>query len=297
MFKKLAVILLVFCLIGTGGYLFLRYQRDQKILAQRKAIWAVLVKKVQQDVSGFGQESGIVIKDLKYGWEIAVNENKPFPSASIVKVPIMASIVVAWRQGKFDLNDTVVLKNKDKTYGSGVLKTYASGTRFNIDDLIELMITQSDNTAANMLIDYMGFDNLNDYFKKLGLNNTNLARKMMDFKSRQEGEENYTTARDLSDLLEKMYRNKLIDSASSQFCLDILKKQKIRDRIPRRLPSGVVVANKTGLERNICHDMGIVFTPQGDFLICVLTRHQYNRALPAKIFISRLAREVYNCYQ
>ncbi len=297
MFKKITIILLLVGLAVTGSYLFIRHRRDQQIFRQRKAEWCELEKSVKQDVNRFNQECGIVIKDLKYGWEITVNEDKLFPSASMVKVPIMASIVLASRQGKLKLEDTVVLKNKDKAYGSGVLKEYAQGSRFNIDDLIELMITQSDNTAANMLIDYMGFDNLNSYFKKFGLNNTNLARKMMDFKSRDQGIENFTSARDLANLLEKIYRHKLASRQSSQICLDILKKQKIRDRIPRRLPSGTVVANKTGLERNICHDAGIVFTPQGDFLICVLTRHQYQYARPAKIFISRLAREVYNCYQ
>ncbi len=297
MFKKITVILLVICLISAAGYLFSRYQRDQQILYQRKAEWSRLEAEVKKDVARFNQECGIVIKDLKYGWEIEVNQDKLFPSASMVKIPIMASIVVASRQGKLKLGDTVVLKNKDKAYGSGVLKEYASGSRFNIDDLVELMITQSDNTAANMLIDYMGLDNLNGYFKKMGLSDTNLARKMMDFKSRDEGIENFTSARDLANLLEKIYCRKLAGRQSSQICLGILKKQKIRDRIPRRLPSGTIVANKTGLERNICHDAGIVFTPQGDFLICVLTRHQYQYARPAKIFISRLAREVYNCYR
>jgi len=173
-------------------------------------------------------------------------------------------------------------KNSCKVLGSGIIKDYAAGTQFNIDYLVEVMITQSDNTATNMFIDYLGMDSLNNYFKRLGLSDTNLVRKMMDFKSRKAGLENFTSARDVAFLLEKIYNNKLINKDFSGKCLEILKRQKARDRIPKKLPSDAVVAHKTGLEKGVCHDAGIVFTPNGDFLICVLTRHTYKYAAPAK---------------
>lgn len=269
----------------------------EKQLEQRRTNWAILEERIKKQVESFGQETGIVIEDLSTGWKIAINENKLFPSASMVKVPIMASFFCACAEKILDLKQRLVLKNRYKVLGSGVLKEYAQGTAFDIDNLIETMIVESDNTAANMLIEYLGFDSLNNYFKKIGLNNTNIARKMMDFKSRRYGLENFSSAADLAYLLEEIYNHKLINKSFSQRCLEILKKQKIRDRIPAKLPSGTVVAHKTGLEKGICHDAGIVFTPQGDFIICVLTRHNYKISRPAKKFISDIALDVYNYCQ
>lgn len=268
----------------------------EKKLEEKKANWTVLENNIKEKTAKFGQETGLIIKDLSTGWTISVNEDKLFPSASLVKVPIMATIFSLSAEKSLNLQQRLVLANKCRVLGSGRIKDYAAGTKFNIDYLIEAMITESDNTAANMLIDYLGLEQLNNYFKKLGLNNTNIARKMMDFKNRQEGIENFTSVRDVAYLLEEIYNNKLINKDFSQKCLEILKKQKARDRIPAKLPANTVVAHKTGLEKGVCHDAGIVFTPNGDFLICVLTRHNYKFAAPAKKFISQVAADTYNYY-
>jgi beta-lactamase class A len=121
---------------------------------------------------------------------------------------------------------------------------------------------------------------------------------MMDFKARREGEENYTTAKDMAYLLEALYRNKFLNPEVSQKCLGILGQQKINDRIPRKLPrDGTFIAHKTGLERHICHDVGIVYTDKGNFLICVLVKHQDRFAKASKRLISDIALLTYNYYR
>ncbi|MCM8780278.1 MAG: class A beta-lactamase-related serine hydrolase, partial [Candidatus Omnitrophica bacterium] len=191
------------------------------------------------------------------------------------------------------LNQKVVLKNTYKAPGSGELKNAPEGTALEIEELVRAMISKSDNTATNILIDLLGFDYLNDCFKKLGLKKSNIYRKMLDDKARSKGLENFTHALDTGYILEKIYRRELIDKNVSEKCLDFLKQQKVRDRIPAMLPSQLVVANKTGLENGVCHDVGIIFTKEGDFLICVLTAHNFKTSQPAKQFISRIAQRVY----
>ncbi len=172
------------------------------------------------------------------------------------------------------------------------------GSVFTVEELIEPMITESDNTATNLLIDYIGFDTLGMYFKKIGLKNTNIARKMLDFRERRKGVENYTTAEDMAFVLEELYRSNFINKEISKQCLLLLGQQKINDRIPRKLPKkGAFIAHKTGLERYVCHDVGIVYTQKGNFLICVLVKHKNKFAKPAKRFISEIALLVYNYYQ
>ena len=267
-------------------------------LDRRKAGWLRLKNVLGNKIRHFRGTVAIVIEDLDTKWEIAFNEDTPIPSASLVKVPIMLSCFYAAQDGKISLKDAINLKSSDKVSGSKVLGKEPAGTIFTVEELFNPMITRSDNAAANVLIDYVGFDTLNTYFKKMGLKNTNIARKMMDFEERREGEENYTTARDMAHLLEGLYYKKFLNKDVSERCLELLVQQKFNDRIPKKLPkNGTFIAHKTGLERHICHDVGIVFTDKDDFLICVLVKHENKFAIPAKKFISDIALLVYNYYQ
>jgi len=262
MIKRIIFICLLACFFGTVTYFsYYRYQTFKKVqekrisLEKRKAAWDNLKSALKNRIDAFGNHPSVVIKDLDMGWEIDFNKDKLVPSASLVKIPIMLSCFYAVEEKKIGLKDTVYLKASEKAEGSKVLGDRPAGSVFTVEELIEPMITQSDNTATNLLIDYIGFDMLNVYFKKIGLKNTNIARKMMDFKERKEGIENYTTAEDMAFVLEKLYRNNFLNREVSKQCLLLLGQQKINDRIPRGLPKDeTFIAHKTGLERNVCHD-------------------------------------------
>jgi beta-lactamase class A len=271
-------------------------QARQKLLEKRRAAWRELKNSLENKARLFNGYAGIIIEDLNTGWQFSLNKDKLFPSASIVKIPIMAACFQAACDGRLNLNEEMVLKDSHKTSGSGILKSAATGTAIGIEKLIDIMITNSDNTAANMLIEKLGFEYLNDYFRKSGLGHTNLSRRMMDFQDRKYGVENYTSATDISNLLEKFYHRKFINRQISEKCLAMLLRQKVNDRIPKKLPDDCPVAHKTGLEKNVCHDAGIVFTQQGDFLICVLTKSR-SGTRQVKEFISNLALAIYQTYR
>lgn len=279
---------------------YCRYQDalEKRItLEKRKAAWATLEDKLKSRIASFNGTVGLVIKDLDTGWEIDLNQGRLMPAASLVKIPIMLAYFYAAKEGKVNLQNTVYLRSSDKVAGSKVLGNMPTGSRFTVEGLFGPMITQSDNAAANALISLFGFDKLNYYFKKMGLKNTNLARKMMDFSERKDGVENYTTAADCAYLLNQLYQGRFLDKKTSRRCMEILGEQKINDRIPRKLPrASAFVAHKTGLERRICHDVGIVFTSQGDFLICVLVKHRDKTAQNAKRLISDIALSTYRYY-
>lgn len=270
---------------------YTKYQnikRQKVLLETKKQEWLNLKNNLGNKVMSFNGTVAVVIKDLNNNWEIAFNKDKLIPSASLVKIPIMLSCFEAAQEGKISLNDALKPGSYDKLTASV----------FTPEELFEPMITRSDNAAANALIDYLGFDTLNDYFKKMGLKNTNISRKMLDFKERKEGVENYTNAQDMAYLLEELYRNNFLSPQVSEKCLALLGGQKINDRIPKKLPKdGVFVAHKTGLERHVCHDVGIVFTNKGDFIICVLVKHENKFAKPAKKLISDIALTTFNYYQ
>jgi beta-lactamase class A len=256
-----------------------------------------LMLELQKRAANFRGEAGILIKDLKSTQAIEINSAKLFPSASLVKIPIMAAYYQAAEEGVLNLTDELVLQRQQKIRSCSRLYRVRSGRRIPINVLIELMITESDNTATNMLTDRLGFGYLNQKFVEFGLKNTDLRRGVMDLKWREAGIENYTTAEDMALLLEKIYHGQLVSPQASAAMLATLKRQKVNDRIPRGLPSDVVVAHKTGLLHDTVSDVGVVFTQEGDFIICVLTA-DINNFKMAKRFIGRVAACAYEqCYR
>jgi beta-lactamase class A len=306
MAKKKKIIFILISIIAISSLLYHTYKTNADFIENKKnnfaakkekAAWRFLEKDIKREAGAFNGDVAVVIKDLATSRKILFGQNKLFPSASLVKIPVMAACFYAADTGKINLTQRVCLRREDKVSGSGLLKNEAAEREFTVRELLGLMITESDNTASNMLIKLLGFDYLNNCFKKFGLKNTNISRRMMDFSNRRDGIENYTSAGDIAYLLEKIYRQQLINRTVSRDCLTLLKLQKMRDRIPARLPADTIIAHKTGLERGICHDAGIVFTDNGDFLICVLTKYKSKTAKKAKKFIARIAFLAYNYYE
>jgi beta-lactamase class A len=209
----------------------------------------------------------------------------------------MAAVFAAEKEGRIRLTDQLAIERKEKVRSSSKLYRARTGTRFTYTELIEHMITESDNTAANMIVDSLGFGYLNQKFVEFGLKNTDLRRGIMDLKWRKAGIENYTTAEDMALLLEKIYDGQLVSPEASAQMMAVLKRQKVNDRIPKGLPKNIVIAHKTGLLNDTVSDVGVIFTKEGDFIICVLTADIHNFRT-AKRFIGKIANCAYDkCYK
>jgi beta-lactamase class A len=245
----------------------------------------------------FSGRLGIVIKDLQTKQSIEINSDNLFPSASLVKLPIMAAYFQAEKDGKVSLSEKLTLKKKHKARPRTRLSRMKSGTKIEIRDLIEAMITKSDNTATNVLVEALGFKCLNKSFDRFGLSKTDIRRGIMDLSKRNKGIDNLTTPQDMALFLESIYRGELVSTQASREMLKILKRQKINDRIPVSFPESIVIAHKTGLLSNAVSDVGIVFTRKGDFIICILTSDVRNTKR-AKKAIQRIAEYAYDlCYR
>ena len=97
--------------------------------------------------------------------EPLVINNKVRRSASMIKVFIMAYVMDEAAHSKLNLASPITLKSSDKVGGAGIISGWRTGTEISIEELTRLMITESDNTATNILIDYLGMDNINTYKK------------------------------------------------------------------------------------------------------------------------------------
>ncbi len=302
--RNILISFLLIIILPVGTVFSYRYyqsykenQKKKLIFEKRKANWLILRQRLTDEIAKFNGEAGIVIKDLEMNWEISFNKDKLFPSASLAKIPLMAACFWAADQGRIKLDRNITLKSSDKLTGSGVLKDMPAGTVFSVERLIGLMIYDSDNTATNIITNLMGIDYLNSMFKAFGLKNTVLSRKIADYQLRDQGIENYTTAEDMAFLLDKMYHRTIGNKSVSDQCICMLKLTRTNDRIPKYLPVDITIAHKTGLEKEVCHDAGIVFTTKGDFIICVLTKHANSNSALSKEFIARVAARVYKYFE
>ena len=252
----------------------------------KKIDYNILEKKI---ISKFNDETGnfaLAFKNLDDGKEILINENEIFHAASTMKTPVMIEFYKQLHQGKLSLEDTLQIKNEFKSIVDGTMyklsefddsdkNTYNKlGQYYSINNLIYEMITISSNFATNILIEYIGANNVTKSMKEIGALNIDILRGVEDIKAFELGLNNTTSAKDLLIIYEKLAKGKIIDNESSAIMIDILKDQKYDDIIPKYLPKDIEIANKTGMITGVHHDSGIVFLKDGKkYVIIILSKN------------------------
>jgi len=230
-----------------------------------------LHRKIENVLVGYTGRWGIVIYNHFTGQKLELNSHMVFPSASMIKVPIMYEIMRQAAAGLIDLDEALIVKNEFRTGGAGILKELRPEISMTIRELVTLMIILSDNVATNMLIQLLSMDQINKTMKDLGLKSTILRRLMMDFDAALAGKENDTSPADLALLFAAIYDHVNLPPDYGTLMLDILKRQQIKDKLPFYLPEETIIAHKTGTLPGVEHDGGILFLPGGPYIICILT--------------------------
>ena len=197
-------------------------------------------------------------------------------SASMIKVFILAKAMEDERDGRLQGSQTVRLTSAVKVGGAGSLAGWANGTAVPVDKLLFLMITESDNTATNMMIDLLGMERINEYIRRSGYGDTVLQRKMMDAAAVQQGRENYTSAQDLGKFFHCLYQHQCVDTAHDEAMIQLLLQQTDTECFPAALPAGTPVAHKTGELDGLYHDGGIVYGAK-PYVLCILTDRMESR--------------------
>tara|TARA_B110000263_G_scaffold7095_1_gene6068 strand:- start:1353 stop:2234 length:882 start_codon:yes stop_codon:yes gene_type:complete len=271
----------------------------------KKINYNILEKKI---VSKFNDETGnfaLAFKNLDDGKEILINENEIFHAASTIKTPVMIEFYRQLHQGKLSLKDTLQIKNEFKSIVDGSMyklsefddsdkNTYNKlGQYYSINNLIYEMITISSNFATNILIEYIGANNVTKSMKEIGALNIDVLRGVEDIKAFELGLNNTTSAKDLLIIYEKLAKGKIIDNESSAIMIDILKDQKYDDIIPKYLPKNIEIANKTGMITGVHHDSGIVFLKNGRKYVIVLLSKNMSDMESGTEMMARISELIY----
>ena len=185
------------------------------------------------------------------------------------------------------------MKDKDKLPGSGILKNRKTGTKVDLKKLVYLMIAKSDNTATKIIIDTVGMKNINKSLKALNLHKTILKEKTLFVKT-PVNKANLITTQDMLLLYKLIFFSQVVDKYSCSLMLKILSLKSYGWGLPRFLPSKTIIAHKTGTLLRIRHDGGIVYTPKGNYILCILT--QNIPSSESSKLISKLSFLIYTYY-
>ncbi|OGR95631.1 MAG: hypothetical protein A2V88_14285 [Elusimicrobia bacterium RBG_16_66_12] len=262
----------------------------------RAAAWDKMTSQLDNLSARYPGRVSIFLSDLRSGKTWMHHPDDLFPAASLIKVPIMIAAFYKMKDGQLSLDERLAISRRNRVGGSGSLKWRPDGTKLAVRDLLMYMINESDNTATKMILERLGLGYVQQQFPRIGLLYTGIYEEGMSIKGGRVAHENYTTAREMTMLLEKIYKGEAVDKASSEFMMEILKRPKaVPSRLAKGLPVGWEIAHKTGLLRQACHDSAVFLTPNGDYAMTVLTGQNQSYS-QAKTLITKLAHVTFANY-
>ena len=223
----------------VGDEAIKRYKEE--LYASTVAQMTELEEELSEEIGKLGGKWSLYLKRLDTNQVIGINDDEKMVAASLIKLFVAGTFYTLGEQGEFDIDDYF--------------------------DLPDLMITISDNGAANSLINACTMEKVNEFAKENGFMETELNRRMLEWN----GTENYTSTRDCGRLLEEVLKGEFVSEDASERILDDLKNQQKTGKIPAGVPEGVETGNKTGELDNVDNDAAIVWSPSCTYVLCIMS--------------------------
>lgn len=265
-----------------------------------KPVPAWLDRRVRAEVSSFKGNVYLYAKNLDTGAVYDFGGDEPVRTASTIKVAVMVEAFARVAEGKAKWSDELVLTKAARYAGSGVLNELADGLRLTLRDAVNLMMTVSDNTATNMLLDYLTTDAVNGRMESLGLKQTRIMRRVGGGGESREGqlESNKrfglgrASPREMVMLLEKLERGAVVSPEVSKEMIELLKREQGRNGVWRNLWR-VPRATKSGALDALRSNVGIIYHPRGRIALAVtcddMPELEWTPDNPAYLLMSRLS--------
>ena len=298
---------------------------------------AILKQQIERTLPRARGMVGVAIKHLETGTEVLVNADATYPMASAFKLPVLVELYYQKAAGALTLDDRFDIQPSDLHIGSGsMIALYdPPGVQLNVRNLINMMMRISDNSAADILLKKVGPASVTARMKALGLNSIRVdrttqemildqsgldyarygARPVREVRQLLDAVDGPTAARandrfnrtekdvakpgDMNRILEKLFAGDIVDKATSDEIIDILKECQTGPlRIPGLLPPDTVVAHKTGTIGGSINDTGIVYLPfgAGHLAITVLMKDARAATADRERVIAEITRYAYDYF-
>ncbi|HRX93502.1 MAG TPA: class A beta-lactamase-related serine hydrolase [Chitinophagaceae bacterium] len=236
--------------------------------------------KIQEAIAGYNGDIGVYVKNLRTGRTIAINADTIFPTASIVKVQILAGITDKIEKGELQYNQEFVYKDSLLYEGSDILGSFKQDETITLKKLIMLMLTTSDNTASLWLQSIAGTGaRINEIMESLGLHYTRVN-------SRVPGREEYraiyqwgqTTPHEMATLFEMIYRKKVISPEASEKMMRQLSRNFWDDVALSQIPPTVEVFSKNGAVNASSSEVLLVNHHKTPYILSVFTKNNKDQS-------------------
>ena len=273
-----------------------RYQADTKHAKMRPLKESVNMPSLKQDLLNL-MEDYPQVKPAIYFWDfdthnyVDINASKIYSTASIIKLPVLIDLFKEIENGSISLDDNMALTEYYRTEGSGNLQFKAENSVWSVDKLAEVMITESDNSATNMLISILGgMHGVNQSIRDWGIKNTELQTWLPDYKGT-----NHSTAKELAQMLYNIETNdKFLTDYSRKKIHNYMGHVHNNRLIQAGIGKGSKFYHKTGDIGKMLGDAGIVITPNGKKYIVVILANRPHNSIAGKEFIVKASEIIYN---
>jgi beta-lactamase class A len=267
----------------------------QATTEKQNILWENLKRTVEQEDRNLDGVLGVAVMDLTDGSTLLWHADDVYPTASSIKIAVLAELYRQAQEGRLKLTDLYTVRKEDDVPDSAIFNGLSFGvTQLTLRDLATMMIAVSDNSATNVLIDKVGLENVNAMLTAQGLKQTKLQRKMMDLNAAKQGRENIATPRELMTLLARIYQGKVLNREMTDAFFKMLATSK-NSPIRLAVPDAVVSADKPGELEGVRNDSGVVFAQNRPFIISVMTTYDRDENA-ANAAIGRVASTAYSMF-
>lgn len=308
MFIKIIIFILAVSLIANGTFLYKNSPKEKESVSAPEQ-YPLLSKRIfvenqnniiinfiplrtalNEYVEKQEDKVGVYFEYLPSGTSIGVNDKEEVKIVSWSKVPMSMSILKKIERKKLAFDDILTIEEKHLDQKFGTLWKRGAGTKLSVEELLRITLTESDNTAYNVLASQLTDQELNEVYAGL------------DIPLSQEekgGEEIHllVSPKNYSSVFRSLYLSSFLSKEHSSFLLNILTQTKFHDKLAAGVPDTVTVAHKIGVfeplssEQDIFTDCGIVYVPERPYVLCMFVRDSNEQAQNHMAYISKMVYE------
>ncbi|HEV7332014.1 MAG TPA: serine hydrolase [Flavisolibacter sp.] len=239
-----------------------------------------LQRQVEALIKGFNGDIGVYIKNLENGRIVAINADTVFPTASMIKVPILVGVMDKVAKGELSLDQNLTYRDSLLYAGVDILGSFKQDEKIALGKVAMLMLTMSDNTASLWLQSLAGTGTrINKIMDSLGFDVTRVN-------SRTPGREHIrsiygwgqTSPREMATLFERIVKGEIINKERSDAMLRMLSRNYWDDNAISQIPADVFVASKNGAVDESRSEVLFVNGRGARYIFCVCTKNNKDQS-------------------
>jgi beta-lactamase class A len=262
-----------------------------------------LQQKIEALVNNLHGDIGVYVKNLRTGKVAMVNADSVFPTASMVKVPILIGVQDKIEKGQLDYHQQLEYKDSLLYAGEDILGAFKSGEKIGLHKVLMLMLTTSDNTASLWLQSLAGTGTrINEILDSVGMKYTRVnSRTPGREANRQQYGWGQTTPREMGTLMEKIYRGEVISKNAGEKMIRLLGRNYNDEQAIAEIPPYIFVASKNGCVNASRSEILLVMAPDGPYIFSVQTKNlqdqRWDNSNEAWVLTRRLSALCWNYFE